>query len=66
VPMPGIMRICGQTLPQRLVAGCQKAFIKAIDDPTIKELWPQLVRAEEMESLWQSALAEAKAKGPER
>jgi len=51
---------------KRLVAECQKAFIKAIDDPRIKELWPLLVRAEEMEPLWLSALAEAKAKGPER
>jgi hypothetical protein len=50
----------------RLFAECQKAFIKAIDDPTIKGLWSLLVRAEEMEPLWQSALAEAKAKGPER
>jgi hypothetical protein len=50
----------------RLVAECQKAFIKTIDDPTIKGIWAQLVRAEEMEPLWQSALAEAMAKGPER
>jgi hypothetical protein len=50
----------------RLVAECQKAFIKAIDDPTIKGLWSLLVRAEEMEPLWGSALAEARAKGPER
>jgi ElaB/YqjD/DUF883 family membrane-anchored ribosome-binding protein len=50
----------------RLVAECQKAFIKAIEDPTIKGVWEQLVRAEEMAPLWYGALAEAKAKGPER
>jgi hypothetical protein len=50
----------------RLVSECQKAFIKAIDDPTINGIWLQVVRAEEMAPLWQSALAEAMAKGPER
>jgi hypothetical protein len=51
----------------RLVAGCKKAFIKAIDDPSIKGIWPLIVFAEEeVEPLWRSALAEAIAKGPER
>jgi hypothetical protein len=48
----------------RLIAECQKAFIKAIDDPTIEGIWQMLVFVEEeVEPLWQSALAEAK--GPE-
>jgi hypothetical protein len=51
----------------RLVAECQKAFIKAIDDPTIKGIWAQLVFAEEeVGPLWWSALGEAIAKGPAR
>jgi hypothetical protein len=52
----------------RLVSKCYKAFIKAaaqIDDPKLKEIWPLLVFVEEeIEPLWQSALAEAMAKVP--
>jgi hypothetical protein len=51
---------------RRLVAKCQKAFIKAIEDPSIKEIWPLFVYVEEVAPLWWSALAEATAKGPER
>jgi hypothetical protein len=31
----------------RFVAKCQKAFIKAIDDPSIKGIWAQFVFVEE-------------------
>jgi hypothetical protein len=52
---------------RRLVGECQKAFIKTIADPSIKGLWPLFVFVEEeVGPLWQSALAEAMAKGPER
>jgi hypothetical protein len=52
---------------KRLVAECQKAFIKAIDDPSIKGIWAQFVFVEEeVGPLWWSALAEAKARGPAR
>jgi hypothetical protein len=52
---------------RRLITECQKTFIKAITDPSIKELWPLLVFVEEeVGPLWQSALAEAMAKGPAR